>query len=90
MLDKIKKYGAKIGAVMGMFALGIMALAQNAKAAADETLTSLTASSTTFLGDNLTVIMSFITTNFFKIVGAGLGILALYWIARKIYSLFRK
>ena len=74
-----------------MLAVGVLVgFAQSAKAAADETLTNLTASSSSFLTDNLSVIMTFISTNFFKIVGAGVGILALYWIARKIYSLMRR
>jgi len=76
---------------LAMLVLGVMVgFAQSAKAAADETLTTLTASSTSFLTDNLSVIITFISSNFFKIVGAGLGILALYWIARKLYSLMRR
>lgn len=88
MLNKIKKYGIALS--LGVFALGLMVLGAPAHAVADPTLTNLTASSSGFVTDNLSVIMDFIVLNFFKILGAGLGILALYWIARKIYSLFRR
>lgn len=94
MFNKIKglasKYAKSIAGVAGMFVLGLAVMASNVHAAADIVLTNLTTSSTSFLGDNLTVIMDFIVLNFFKITGAGLGIMALYWIARKIYSLFRR
>lgn len=90
MLNKIKKYGLRFAGSVGAFALGFMAIAQNAKAAADESLTALTASSSAFMNDNLTLILSFIGVNFLKILGAGLGILALYWVGRKVRSLFNK
>lgn len=89
-MNKIKKNIGKISASLGIFALAFMAMAQNVKAAADESLTQLTASSTNFLTDNLSLILGFIATNFLKILGAGLGILAIYWMGRKVKSLFKK
>lgn len=85
-MKKMYKYIS--GLTLGVLAM--LGFGSFAHAAADETLTTLTASSTSFLTDNLSLIMTFIASNFFRIVGAGLGILALYWIARKIYSLMRR
>lgn len=86
----MKKYFSKALMFGALAVTALVGFSQSAKAAADEQLTALTASSSSFVTDNLGLIMTFISSNFFKIVGAGVGILALYWVARKIYSLMRR
>jgi len=78
----------KIAFPMAAFAL--LVLAGNVHAAADTQLTSAIASSTGFFSDNLAVIMTFVIENVLKLAGAILGLLSIYWIIRKIRSLFKK
>ena len=89
-MNYIKKNLAKISGMVGVFAMAMLAMAKNTYAAADATLTDAIASSTSFFTDNLSVIMTFVIENVFKLAGAVLGLLAIYWIIRKIKSLFRR
>jgi len=87
-MKNLKKYIAGIGVFA--FALGLMFMGGSAHAAADATLTGAIASSSSFFSENLTVIINFVIENVFKLAGAGLAILAIYWIIRKIRSLFKR
>jgi len=71
-------------------AFALLILAGNVHAAADTQLTGAIASSSGFFTDNLAVIMTFVIENVLKLAGAILGLLAIYWIVRKIRSLFNK
>jgi len=60
-----------------------------ASAAADATLTTAIASSTSFFTDNLAVMVTFIIEIVLKLAGVALAFGAVYWIYRKIRSIFR-
>lgn len=86
-LNGLKKYSA-IGslALLAFLALG----GGFAHAAADTTLTGAIASSTSFISDNLAVMVTFIIEMVLKFAGVALAFGALYWAYRKIRSIFRK
>jgi len=87
-MKNLKKYIGAIG--LGVFALGLMLVGGSAHAATDVVLAGAIASSTAFMTDNLTVILNFIISNVMLLIGAGLGVLAVYWVGRKIKTLFKK
>jgi len=81
----------KQSAVVGMLTLlALFGVSSSALAAADTTLTGSIASSTAFFTDNLAVIVSYIIEIVLKLAGVALAFGALYWVYRKIVSIFRK
>lgn len=73
-----------------MLALVVMGLgAMSTFAAADTTLTTAIASSTSFFTDNLAVMVTFIVEIVLKLAAVALAFGAVYWIYRKIRSVFR-
>lgn len=78
--------------IYGAFALALVIMggsALSAFAAADTTLTGAIASSTSFFSDNLAVMVSFIVEIVLKLAGVALAFGAVYWIYKKIRSVFR-
>jgi len=76
----------------GAFALIALGLgfAGFAHAEADTVLTGAIASSTSFMTDNLAVMVTFIIEIVLKLAGVALAFGAVYWIYRKIRSIFRQ
>jgi len=69
--------------------LGMLVVGNFASAAADTTLTGAIASSTGFFDDNLAVIVSFVIDIILKLAGVVLAFGAIYWVYKKIRSIFR-
>jgi len=83
----MKKYlGIATFAFVAFLALGGF----SAHAAADTVLTGAIASSSSFVTDNLAVMVSFIIEMVLKFAGVALAFGALYWAYRKIRVIFRK
>lgn len=90
MLKKISKGLALVGGI-GMFALiAMFGLVSQTHAVADATLVSTIASSSGFFVDNSAVLVSFIVDIVLKLSGIALAIGAIYWVYRKIKSIFYK
>lgn len=86
MLKKIKMaLGVGMLVVSAMFGL-----ASASHAAADATLVSTVASSSAFFVDNSAVLVGFIVDIVLKLAGIALAIGAIYWVYRKIRSIFHK
>lgn len=69
---------------------GALVLGANAQAAADETLVSTIASTSDFFSENANVIVGYIVDIMLKLAGIALAIGAVYWVYRKIRSIFNK
>lgn len=75
---------------VGMLALvALFGFASSTFAAADPDLITAIASSTSFFSDNLAVMVNFIVEIVLKLAGVALAFGAVYWIYRKIRSIFR-
>ena len=70
--------------------IGILGFSSGVFAAADATLVNAMASSTSFFTDNSLVIVNYIVEIVLKLAGIALAFGAVYWIYRKIRSLFNK
>ena len=75
--------------VGAMALLALFGVTSFASAAADPDLTTAIASSTGFFSDNLAVMVNFIVEIVLKLAGVSLAFGAVYWIYRKIRSIFR-
>ncbi len=75
--------------VGAMALLALFGITSFASAAADPDLTTAIASSTSFFSDNLAVMVNFIVEIVLKLAGVSLAFGAVYWIYRKIRSIFR-
>lgn len=78
------------GVSLGLFALSFMLLGGSAHAAADPALTNAIASSTGFFTDNATVIVGFVVDIVLKLAGIALAIGAIYFVYRKVKTIFSR
>jgi hypothetical protein len=79
-----------VGAVLGMFALGLYMSATASLAAADTMVTGAIASSSSWFTDNLTVLLNFVLDILFKFGAYALAIGAVSFIIYFLIRIFKR